>query len=258
MLNLSKGPHHRRMPVSFFFGAIIATSVLAAILLMQSACSKKVKTEAVSSSSPVRLVLLPFNVPSGDQELRWAAMAAPILMAKAGEKTPGLEIIPLWQSMPTALNAAGPSRAFTEQSAANVASWMSAKWSVLGELAPAKTGVSMVVDFVPARANVVPFRYLKAGKLDAIGASFYDAYVQFLRYLVAKPFQPEQDNEMTMTSVKDLAEALDREYGWSAEAEPGKAQEIVASLVRSNEQLARALFSPTLYPSLAEKKKEEN
>jgi hypothetical protein len=258
MLNLSKRPHYRRMPASVFFGAIIATSVLAAILMMQSACSKKIKPEAVSSSSPVRLVLLPFNVPSGDQELRWAAMAAPILMAKAGEKTPGLEIIPLWQTMPTALNAAGPSRAFTEQSAANVASWMSAKWSVLGELAPAKTGVSMVVDFVPARANVVPFRYLKTGKLDAIGASFYDAYVQFLRYLVAKPFQPEQDNEMTMTSVKDLAEALDREYGWSGEAEPGKAQEIVASLIRSNEQLARTLFSPTLYPSLSEKKKEEN
>jgi hypothetical protein len=256
MLNLSKKPHHRRMPASFFIGAMIATSVLAAILLLQSACSKKVKAEAASSSSPVRLVLLPFNVPSGDQELRWAAMAAPILLAKAGEKTPGLEIIPLWQSMPTALNAAGPSRAFTEQSAANVASWMSAKWSVMGELTPAKNGVSMVVDFVPARASLVPFRYLKTGKLEAIGVDFYDTYVQFLRYLAAKPFQPETDTGMTMTSVKELAETLDREYGWSGAADPGKAQEIVAGLVHSNEQLARALFSPILYPSLAEKKKD--
>jgi hypothetical protein len=238
--------------------ALIAVSAMAAIMLTQTACSKKVKTEAVTATSPARLVLLPFNVPSGDEDLRWASLAAPILMAKAGEKAQGIEIVPLWQTMPTALNAAGPSRDFTEQSAANVATWMSAKWSVLGTLAPAKTGVSMVVDFVPTKANVVPFRYLKTGKLDAIGESFNDAYVQFLRYLVAKPFQPDRESAMTMDSVKDLAGALDREYGWFVEADPGKAQEVVVKLADSDARLARVLFSPTLYPSLAEKKKEEN
>jgi len=245
-----KEQHQRRIP-----GALAIALVLASILFSQSACmfKKKVKPEAVVSA-PVRLVLLPFNVPSGDKDLRWTAMAAPILLAKAGEAAKGLDILPLWQTMPTVLNAAGTSRGLTEESASTIAAWTSAKWSVMGELAPAKNGVTLVIDFVPARSNSVPFRYLKTGKMDSLAGSFDEAYIQFLRYLVSRPFAQAQDKAVTMTSVKDLAEALDREYGWSVEAEPGKAQDAVSSLMRSDERLARMLFSPILYPSLAEKK----
>ena len=90
---------------------------------------------------------------------------------------------------------------------------------------------------------------------------FYDSSgaIGYLDYVVKDRASWAQAKERMQPSDDRIPwSALDREYGWSAEAEPGKAQEIVASLVRSNEQLARALFSPTLYPSLAEKKKEEN
>jgi hypothetical protein len=235
-------------------GVLIAALALASVLLFQSACFlKKVKSEAMVGA-PVRLALLPFNVPSDNKDLRWTALAAPILMAKAGEEAEGLEILPIWETMPVAVSTAGSSRTFTEESASSAASWLSAKWSILGEIAPTKTGVTIIVDFIPARSSLVPFRYLKTGKLDVAGMGFQDAYSQFLRYLVAKPLAPTRRDEMTMTSAKDLAEALDREYGWFVEADPGKAQDSVTSLLRSDERLAKSIFSPTLYPLLTEKK----
>jgi hypothetical protein len=235
---------------------VVATTtlIIASFVLLQSGCfSKKVKTEAITGA-PVRLALLPFNVPPDNKELRWTALAAPILMVKAGENAEGLDILPLWETMPVALNIAGTSRTFTQDSAATVASWLSAKWSTLGEISPTKTGISLIVDFMPARSNLVPFRYSKAGKLDIAGAGFYDAYSQFLRYLVAKPFARTRGNELAMTATKDLAEALDREYGWFVDAEPGKAQNVVANLMRTDARLAKSLFSPTLYPALTENK----
>ena len=156
--------------------------------------------------------------------------------------------------MPTALNLAGPSRGFTQDSAANIATWLSAKWSVMGELAPAKNGFSIIVDFIPSRSSLVPFRYTKTGRLDTLGSGFNDAYNQFLRYLVSKPMAPSKGSETTMTSVKELAVALDREYGWFVAAEPGKAQEVISGIAGSDETLARSLFSPTTYPSLSPKK----
>ncbi len=253
MLN-DKGSHYCRIPASAHFFSLILL-VTSAVLISQSACffKKKVNPQPVSLS-PVRVVLLPFTVPQNDKDLRWAALAAPILMAKVGEHAQGLDIVPLWESMPTAINAAGGSRTFTEQSAANIATWHAAKWTVWGELAPSKNGYSVTVDFIPSRSNLVPFRYLKSGKLDSIGAGFYDAYSQFLRYLVSKPLEPARTSDFTLTSMKDLAEALDREYGWFVEAEPGKAQDAAANLLRSDEALARSLFSPALYPLLAKNK----
>jgi hypothetical protein len=258
MLNYSRKPYSRRSPASARRSVLTTALVLTLVLLSQSGCfflKKKAKPEAVAVV-PVRMIILPFNVPSGDKDLRWLSMAAPILMAKTGENAKGLEIIPIWQTMPTAINVAGSSRTFTEESAATVANWMTAKWVVLGELNATKNGISMTVDFVPARVSLVPFRFLRTGKLDVVGEGFYEAYIQFLRYLVSRPFVQPQDKGMTMTSVKDLAEALDREYGWSVEADPGKAQQAVSSLLSSDEKLARMLFSPTLYPSLAGNEKK--
>jgi hypothetical protein len=258
MLNDSKKPYSRRIPASACLSILVTASLLTLVLFSQSGCfflKKKAKPEAVVVA-PVRLVLLPFNVPSGDKDLRWLSMAAPILMAKTGENAKGLEILPLWQTMPTAINVAGTSRAFTEESAATVANWMTAKWAVLGEWTTTKNGISMTVDFIPAKANLVPFRYLKSGKLDVVGEGFYDAYIQFLRYLVSRPFEQSQNKGMTMTSVKDLAESLDREYGWFVEADPGKAQNTVSGLLSSDEKLARMLFNPSLYPSLARNEKK--
>jgi hypothetical protein len=56
-----------------------------------------------------------------------------------------------------------------------------------------------------------------------------------------------------MISMKPLAEALDREYGWFVDAEPGKAQEIVADLALKDDRLARLLFNPSVYPVLTKR-----
>lgn len=232
-------------------GTAIALAALL-LALSQPACSKKSKAEPVITS-PVRIVLLPFNVPAGNKDVQWAALAAPILLAKTGQQAKDLDIIPVWQTMPTALQAAGSSRTLTVESAANLATWMSAKWALLGELTPSKNGVSVVIDFIPAKSNLIPFRYVKSGKLDSIGADFRDAYNQFLRYLVAKPVEPSR-KDANLASVKDLAEAFDREYGWFVEAEPGKAQDAISPLMGSDERLAQSLFNPSVYPSISPKK----
>jgi hypothetical protein len=232
---------------------IAVSAILVLAFISQSGCAKKSKA-VVTASSPVRLVLLPFNVSSEKAELRWTAMAAPILMAKASALSQDIEIVPLWQSMPAAVEAAGASRYFTAESAATVASYMTAKWSTLGEFSPAKKGISMMIDFIPAKASLVPFRYMRSSKLDSVGSGFPEALNEFLGYLVAKPIENTRKAQQSFTSVQALAEALDREYGWFVDAQPGKAQEVVSNLARSDERLARFLFNPSLYPVIAEAK----
>jgi hypothetical protein len=233
--------------------ALIATAVI--IVFSQSSCIfKKNKKVAVTPPTGIRLVILPFNVPSGNQDLRWTALAAPILMAKASESARDLEVIPLWETIPVATEAGGVSRSFSPETAAYVASWFSAKWSAMGEISPSKSGVSMMIDFMPARTTLVPFRFTRAGKVDSIGSSLPEAYNEFLRYLAARPLLPAKKGLPSMTSMRNLAEALDREYGWFVTAEPGKSKDIVSELARTDERLARLLFNPNVYPILAQAK----
>ena len=66
--------------------------------------------------------------------------------------------------------------------------------------------------------------------------------------------RPEVMNAFTWDMIDRWAEALDREYGWFVDADPGKAQETVSELAHSDERLAQSLFSPALYPDLSPKK----
>jgi hypothetical protein len=243
-----------RMPIfSHFRLVLIAAAAL--VLFSQSSCFiNKNKKVAVTPPTGIRLVILPFNVPSANQDLRWTALAAPIMMAKASESARDLEVIPLWETMPIAIEAGGVSRTFTPEAASYVASWFSAKWSAMGEISPSKSGVSMMIDFMPSRTTLVPFRFTRAGKIDTIGSNIPEAYSQFLRYLAARPLLPPKKGLQQLTATKNLAEALDREYGWFVAAEPGKAQAIVSELARTDERLARLLFNPSVYPALAQAK----
>jgi len=234
---------------------LITTSVILTLALVsQWGCAKKSKAVVAAAPAPVRMVLLPFNVASEKAELRWTAMAGPILIAKASALSQDLDIVPLWQSMPAAVDAAGASRSLTSESAATVASYMTAKWSALGEFSPAKNGISMMIDFIPTKASLVPFRYMRSSKLDSVGPGFPEALSQFLNYLVARPLQTSKKSQQSLTSLQSLAEALDREYWWFVDAEPGKAQETVSNLAKSDERLAHFLFNPSLYPVIAEAK----
>jgi len=234
---------------------LVPIAIAALVLFSQSSCIfKKNKKVAVTPPTGIRLVILPFNVPSANQDLRWTALAAPIMMAKVSESARDLEVIPMWETMPVAIEAGGVSRSFTPEAAAYVASWFSAKWSAMGEISPTKSGVSMMIDFMPSRTSLVPFRFTKNGKIDIVGSSLPEAYSQFLRYLAARPILPAKKGLQQMTEMKNLAEALDREYGWFAAADPGKAQSLVSELARTDERLARLLFNPNVYPVLAQTK----
>jgi hypothetical protein len=227
---------------------IVATAVLLSGL--QSACLFKKGKAPKPAPAAVRVVFLPLNAPAADEELRWAALAAPIMMAIVSERARDLDVVPLWQSMPIAVEAAGASRTLNAETAANVASWFSAKWSAMGELVPDGRKVSLVIDFIPSTSSQVPFRYMKAGRIDTVGSTFPSVFTQFLHYLSLRPLLPPAKTEQSFSSLRNLAEALDVEYGWFADAQPGKAQRAVSGLADSDMRLARLLFSPTLYPLL--------
>jgi len=231
-------------------GLLLITASMLMILLSLSACSKKSKATA-TPPSVVKIAILPFGVPPGNQDLRWMAMASPIMMGKASANAQDLEVLPLWQTMPTAVEAAGEGRSFSPETSAQVAAWLGVKWSAMGELSPTKTGVHMMIDFIPSKTTSVPFRFSKSGKIDTVGAQMPEVFIQFLRYLTLRPLTPVGKDLPAITSYKALAEAIDREYGWSVPAEPGKAQAVVADLAGKDDKLARFLFNPAIYTVLS-------
>ncbi len=223
------------------------------VMLLQPACLFKKHKAAAPPAPPtsVRIVYLPLNLPSENTDLRWLSLAVPVIMAKVAENAPDLETVPLWEAMPVAVEAAGNSRSLTPESAAYVASRLSAKWATEGEFRPARGGVQVTVDFIPARTTLVPFRYEREGSIDSLGNHFADAFEQFSRYLVVRPMIKGATTNLNLKSLRQVVDALDREYGWSVTANPGKSDKIAADLAQSDSRLARLLFNPSLYPGMA-------
>jgi len=250
MLNHLRTPGKYRMSAYAPYGLRLLVASALILIFFQSACSKKSKA-VFTPPAPARIAFLPFNVPEDQKDLQWAALAAPILLSEVCKSAPDLEAIPFWESMQVAIDSAGASRIFTEESAESAASWLSAKWGTMGEISAApKNRVAVIVDFIPARSKQVPFRYMNTAKMDSIADGFPKAFTQFLRYLAVRPLEESKGNNPQMSSMKDLAEALDREYGWFVEAEPGKADIVIADLMTTDEDLARFLFNPNVYPQL--------
>jgi hypothetical protein len=242
-----------------------ALAVLAAAVLLasaQTACSKKTRV-AVEDSGPVRVVVLPFafavdeglDGKSGAMkpaDMQWMAMAAPALLLKASRQYPDLDMVPLPDVMPTAIAAAQAARSFTDESASSLANWVSAQWAVVGEVRQVKrNSYSVVVDFIPAKSTDVPFRHIKSRKLENIGMSFQGGLRQWLRYTTGKRIPLTRAKQPGLDKMKPLGEALDREYGWLVSAEPGAAKESVEAAMAEDEEWAKLLFSPTMYPQLA-------
>jgi hypothetical protein len=233
------------------YALCVLTASVLLITCSQIGCSKKSKVRT-ENAGPVRVVLLPFSVPEGVQDLRWAALAPPVLLSKVGEQFPDLVIVPFWEVMPTAIASAGASRSFNDETAASVANWVGAKWAIMGEITPYKKGYSIVIDFIPAKSTEVPFRYIKTRRMESMGTIFDVSLRQFLRYVTGKPFISPKKDFPGLNKMKPLAEALDKEYGWLVEADPGNAQKAIDDLVPSDKKLARILFNPTMYPGLSE------
>ncbi len=243
------GPRSDR-GVSFMRAAAVLTGLT---LLLQPACLFKKHKAAAPPVPPasVRIVYLPLNISGENTDLRWLSLAVPAMMAKVSESAPDLETVPLWEAMPVAVEAAGNSRSFTPETAAYVASRLSAKWATEGDLRPAKGGVQVTVDFIPARTTLVPFRYESQASIDSLGNHFADAFDQFLRYLVVRPMIKGANTNINLKSLRQVVDALDREYGWFVTANPGKSDKVVADLSHSDGRLARLLFNPGLYPGMA-------
>ncbi len=217
------------------------------LLSFQAAClfGKKDKGPQYPTA-PVQIVLLPFNIPDGRDDLRWASIAAAVAMAKDLENAQDLEVVPLWVGFPAAVQARAGSRALTSETAAFVASRVSAQWTALGTILPSENKLSVQLDFIPAKPSLIAFRYENETSLDSIGNQLSSAYEQFLRYLIARPIKKK--GLFAVEPYREMARAIDQEYGWFASASPGSADKAVAELAREDNRLARLLFDPDVYP----------
>ena len=230
---------------------LISLAVLG--LLTQPGClfRKRKAPAAPTLPAPVRIAVLPMNVPQGNTDLRWVAIATTVLMEQEAMAAPDLEPVPIWESFQAARQSLGDSRTVTTDIAELTAARLSARWTTQGDLLTANNAITLRLDFIPAKPSLVPFRYEKQVSLDELAPHFQEAYDQFLRYLIVRPLDAGKLHQLDAKRLKELAEAIDVEYGWWATAKPGAAGKLVDDLAQSNPGLARLLFSPTLYPALS-------
>ncbi len=197
MLNCVRKFFSRRVQSHVRGGLLLITASALLLSFFQSACFFKKSKAKVTPVSEVRITLLPFNVPAEKQDLRWTAMAGPILMGKTIQKAQDLIVTPLWETMPLAIEAAGVTRTFTQETATWVASRLSVQWSAMGEISATKTGIRMMIDFLPAKAGPVPFRFTKSGKIDDVGAAV-PGCILTIRLLL--------DNQASRTDAEEAAD----------------------------------------------------
>jgi cell division septation protein DedD len=252
MLNSYSNDGPREMTHSL--GHLVQVYVLIAVLVLtQTGClfkRHKIPAAAPVPVQPVRIAVLPLNTPPDSENLRWLALGTAVVIAKVAQSSQDLDLLPLWESVPLTIDTLGTSRSLAPEQAASIASRLTAKWAVCGEITPAKGGINLLLDFVPSKETAIPFRYERQLDPDALQGVIKEAFEQFLRYLVAKPIGKADLTMPDSDMVRSLAEALDIEYGWRASSEPGKADKLVATLAQSDSSLAPALFNPTLYPVL--------
>jgi hypothetical protein len=237
--------------------ALLLLSLAFLALLLQTGCLlhpfhifKHKPRPARVFPPPARIALLPVNVAGEDASLRWYSFASVIMMDEAAHAASDLEPIPLWESMPVTTQALGNSRTITADMASQIATRLAAKWATAGDLLTANNNVTLRLDFIPAQTTVVPFRYEKPISGDVLADRITESFDQFLRYLIVRPLAIDSIRPIEVKTLKEVAEALDVEYGWFTTAKPGVAGKSVEALQKEAPGLARLLFSPTLYPSL--------
>ena len=228
--------------------AILVLTILAALLQPGCLFRKKPSTPK-HPAEPIRIALLPFNVPSDNEELRWVSLAGAVLMAKELEQAKDLDVVPLWETLPAAVETLGNSRTLTPEVSAVLAGRLNARWATQIEVAPGQNGFDLRIDFIPGKATLIPFRFESPTQIDSLTPHLREAFEQFLRYMVARPLGKERAGKsLDLTQLKELSAALDREYGWFGSPNPGKSGAEAEKLGRSDSRLARLLFSPSLYP----------
>jgi cell division septation protein DedD len=225
----------------------IALAVIA-LLLLPGCFFRKNKTAAAKfPPAPVRIVLLPLNIPQGNTDLKWVSLAVMIQGAKELEDAVDLEVVPIWEGIPAALETLGASRSITPEVAADTAIRANARWAIQGELSPSKDGLSLLIDFIPRKASDIPFRYQHDIRVESLSAHLREAFEQFLRYLVARPLARRQRTGLDSARLKEITDAVDKEYGWFGSQEAGRAQKAFSTLAAGDNRLARLVFNPAVY-----------
>ena len=219
-------------------------------LLLQPGCLFKKRAPAAppTTPAPVRILVLPVNAPLDNAGLQMTGISAAVQMLEIALAAPDLEPVPLWESIPAALQSLGTSRTVTDDIAEFTATRLAARWGIKGDFLTTGSVPTLRLDFIPARPSLVPFRYEKQAGEGDIQARITECYDQFLRYLVVRPLTVASIKPLEANRLMELARALDSEYGWFVAAKPGSAGKIVEDLAASHNELARLLFNPALYP----------
>ncbi len=229
--------------------------LVAFILLLQPGClffHKRKPRPAPVIPPPTRIAVLPANFPPENPDARWLTLASIVLQYDTGRAAPDLDFIPFWESMPAVLQVVGNSRTISTDNAVEIATRLSAKWIADGNFLSDKSALTYRLDFMPSQTTLIPFRYEKPTSAAELPDEMSEAYDQFLRYLIVRPLVIERIRPIEPKQLKEIADALDAEYGWFVTARPGQAGKVVEDLERLIPGLARSLFSPTLYPNLGE------
>jgi len=229
---------------------LVSLALSGSLLLPACFFRKHTAPSAPKVSAPVRIAFLPMNVPQGNADLLWLSMGTTVLMVGTARSAPDLEPVSLWESLPAALQSLGTSRTVTSDIAELTATRLSARWAAEGQLQAASNSVSLRIDFIPSQPSLVPFRYEKPGTPEQMPPRIQEAYEQFLRYLIVRPLDEQKNKPFDLKRLKEIADAVDAEYGWFATAKPGAAGKLVEDLSKSDPGFAKLLFSPTLYPVL--------
>lgn len=210
---------------------------------------KKATAPEVVPTGPIQIVFLPANAATDNSELRWMSLAVPVLLTKAAGVSSDLDPVPLWQILPVAVENAGASRVVNPELAGYLASRMGARWAAMSEITLAKSGFTLLVDFIPTKASAYAFRYQKAVSSGTLESNLRQAIDEFLHYQFSEPkIAKESIAETDAGLLRKIAEALDGDYGWFVPPTPGKAESVAAALSQADSKLARLIFSPMLYP----------
>ncbi len=243
-----------RLPGSAANRSLVIFVLSILILVLQPGClfHRHKPRPAPVIPPPTRVAVLPANFPPEDPDSRWLTLASVVLQFDSARAASDLELIPLWESMPAVLQVVGNSRTISTDNAVEIATRLSAKWIADGNFLSNKGALTYRLDFMPSQTTLIPFRYEKPTSPGELPDQMSEAYDQFLRYLIVRPLVLERIRPIETKQLREIAEALDAEYGWFVTARPGQAGKVVEDLEHLIPGFARSLFSPTLYPNLGE------
>src|SRR5262249_5960246 len=156
-----------------FSRVTLVLAVLAALL--QPGCLFRKKSSAPKyPPEPIRIALLPFNVPSDNAELRWASLAAASLMATETDQANAPDVMPLWEPLPVAVETLGTSRALPPEISAVIAVRLNVRWVTQTDLAPGPNGLELRIEFIPAKATMIPFRYDSSTQIESLSSHIHE------------------------------------------------------------------------------------